>query len=347
MVESPLVDGQPDDSQPADGQHTPAGPAPGLRAGHPVTHPVTGGAPEWAPEHLVTVGQAAGLVGGQFPALRAAAVESLAEGWDNSVFLVGGEWVFRFPRRAAALPGLRREIAVLPRIGPRLPLPVPVPRFLGVPAAGYPWPFWGARLLPGHELAEAGLAEAGRGPAAARTGEFLRALHDPGLADVAGPGLLADPLRRGYPAVRVPMARERLARLERAGVWEGGPAIRGFLAEAERLGPPAGPLVLVHGDLHVRHLLVDDAGRAAGVIDWGDVCLADPAVDLSLAFGGFAGPARAALLAAYGPVSAECATRARALAVFMCAALADYAFADGRPVLLRESLAGLARAVAG
>jgi aminoglycoside phosphotransferase (APT) family kinase protein len=41
--------------------------------------------------------------------------------------------------------------------------------------------------------------------------------------------------------------------------------------------------VLCHGDLHVRHLLVDGDGSAAGVIDWGDLCLADAAVDLSIA----------------------------------------------------------------
>ena len=38
--------------------------------------------------------------------------------------------------------------------------------------------------------------------------------------------------------------------------------------------------VFVHGDLYSRHLLVDDAGRPCGVIDWGDCHVGDPAVDL-------------------------------------------------------------------
>ena len=105
--------------------------------------------------------------------------------------------------------------------------------------------------------------------------------------------------------------------------------------------------VVVHGDLHVRHLLVDDDGQAAGVIDFGDLCLADPAVDLSLAYGGFAGPARAALFAAYGPVSSEQEIRARVLAMFLCAALAEYAASQARPQLLREALTGLGRSTAG
>lgn len=53
-----------------------------------------------------------------------------------------------------------------------------------------------------------------------------------------------------------------------------------------------GPLAVCHGDLHVRHLLVDRDGSATGVIDWGDLCLADPAVDLSIAYFGFAGKPR-------------------------------------------------------
>lgn len=73
------------------------------------------------------------LIARRFPELRGAPVERLASGWDNTVFLVGGDWVFRFPRRQMAIPGVEREIAVLPVLAPRLPLPVPVPRFAGAP----------------------------------------------------------------------------------------------------------------------------------------------------------------------------------------------------------------------
>ena len=58
-----------------------------------------------------------------------------------------------------------------------------------------------------------------------------------------------------------------------------------------------------------------------------------------------AGPAREAFLAAYGTVPPDRELAARVLAVSLCASLADYAAAEDRPVLLREALAGLARAV--
>jgi aminoglycoside phosphotransferase (APT) family kinase protein len=321
--------------------------------------PVPARPPEWTAEHVVTARDAAVLIGRQFPALRGVPVEPLATGWDNTVHLVDDRWVFRFPRRAIALPGVRREIAVLTRLAGRLPLAIPVPEFVGRPSESYPWPFFGARLVPGRELAEAALADPDRERAAVVVGEFLRALHDPSLVADAAPTLPIDPMRRGDPAVRAAKARERLTTLIRSGLWQPDSAIDRLLAEADRLGKPArdpaGPIldpildpilgpVVVHGDLHARHLLVGDDGRATGVIDWGDVCLADPGVDLSLAYGAFTGPARAALLAAYGPVDPDREVRARVLAVFLCAALADYAAKDNRPHLLRESLVGLRRA---
>jgi aminoglycoside phosphotransferase (APT) family kinase protein len=316
------------------------------------------GPPEWTAEYVVDAAQAAELIGAQFPPLRGAEVEPLATGWDNTVFLVAGRLVFRFPRREVAVPGLRLEITMLPRLAPSLPLPVPVPQFAGTPSAAYPWPFWGAPRLAGRELAEAALPDAARGAAAAGVGRFLRALHSPGLAAAFGPGLRTDPLRRGDVGLRAAMARQRLGRLARRGLWQPSRAAEGLLAQADQLAaldqqyaagagrpgqPAAGPAV-VHGDLHVRHLLVNGGGRAAGVIDFGDLCLADPAVDLSLAYGGFSGAARTALLAEYGPLSPAQEIRARVLAMFLCAALADYAASQERARLLREALTGLTRA---
>jgi aminoglycoside phosphotransferase (APT) family kinase protein len=306
--------------------------------------------PTWTAELVVTPDLAAELIAGQFPDLAGAAVVPFATGWDNTVYRVGGEWLFRFPRRQIAIPGVRREIAVLPLLAPRLPLPIPDPRFAGQPTDRYPWPFFGARLVPGTELADSGLPEDGRTAAAAGTGRFLRALHDPALfALTADAGLPVDPNVRANPGFRARQARPVLERLARAGLWTPDPAVLALLEDADRAGdaPGAGPLVVCHGDLHLRHLLVGPDGAATGIIDWGDLCQGDPAVDLVIAYLAFAGPARAALLSAYGtPVPAARELTARTLAVSLAAMLAEYADSEGRPGLLAESLAGLRRAVA-
>lgn len=305
---------------------------------------------QWAPEVSVPPGLAAELIGAQFPGLDTRQVTILETGWDNTACLVDGQWLFRFPRREIALPGVRREIAVLPRLAARLPLPIPVPEFVGQPSPRYPWPFWGARLLPGHELAEAALADDERRGAATSVGQFLRALHEPSLvAIVDGDDLPVDPMRRASPPTRAVRAREVLDRLVSRGVIPADRDLERLLDDAEQVAAGTGPgsLVVTHGDLHIRHLLVDDAGAATGVIDWGDLCLADPAVDPSIAYCGFAGRARADLLSAYGrPVGAERELAARVCAISVIASLAEYAADEGRSVLLGESVAGLRRAVA-
>jgi aminoglycoside phosphotransferase (APT) family kinase protein len=305
--------------------------------------------PPWTPEIEVTADLAAELIGAQFPVLSQAGIAPIDIGWDNTVYLVGGEWVFRFPRRQVAVATIVREIGALPRLAPLLPLPVPVPEFAGAASDRYPWPFWGARLLPGTELAEAGLADRERGPAARALGNFPRVLHDPALAGRPGVTLAADPNGRCDVAARARLAGEIIARLIRDRIWGPDSGLLDLLGQAERAVPPSvpdPPAVLCHGDLHVRHLLIGSGGLASGVIDWGDMCLADPALDLSLAYSGFAGQPRAELLAAYGggPDPRRELT-ARVLAIFLSAMLAEYARAQNRPGLLSESLAGLGRAV--
>jgi aminoglycoside phosphotransferase (APT) family kinase protein len=296
--------------------------------------------PEWSAEVDVDEDLARRLIGEQFPEVELASVRLLGEGWDNVVWLVDERWAFRFPRRAIAIPGVERELTVLPRLAPRLPVGVPAPVFAGRPALGYPWPFFGAELLPGIEAGEAALTDAARCRLAPALGAFLRALHATDLA-----GLPFDPNRRADMPYRAAMTAGRFAELEQLGLWRAPAAARRLLAEAEALPPPNGGVV-AHGDLHFRHLLVDPTGALTGVIDWGDVCRADPSIDLSLLWSFFPPEGRAALLDAYGSVLQQQLLRARVLALCLCAILAVYAHHEGMPGVEGEALDGLERTVA-
>jgi aminoglycoside phosphotransferase (APT) family kinase protein len=301
---------------------------------------------QWEPERVVDVERARALIGAQVPELANAEIRPLAAGWDNTVFLVDGRWAFRFPRREVAVAGVEREIEVLPRLAPNLPLPVPEPRWVGAPSDAFPWPWFGAPYLPGRELADAGLPDDARAGLAATVGSFLRALHQPRLRSRIGPDLPVDPNRRADMPFRVEAARRRLNELAERGLWQATPAVESLLADAAGL-PPSSRTVVLHGDLHPRHLIVDDDGHAAGVIDWGDVCIGDPSIDLGIAFGTFVGPARSALLAAYGGrVDGVTELRSRVVAVFLAAALLSYADDVGRDTLRAEAAAALDRAVA-
>lgn len=300
--------------------------------------------PEWDPEIEVDSERARRLIGIQFLELADVPIRQIATGWDNVVHLVDERWVFRFPQRQIAVAGVQREIDVLGRLAPNLPLPIPVPRFVGVPTEDYPWPWFGAEYIAGAEIADANLSDEARTPVATAVGEFLAALHSPSLASRVALSLPVDPMRRADMGVRVERTRLRLAELRAADTWEAPTSVERLLAEAADL-PPSPRTVVLHGDLHCRHLLVTTGGAAAGVIDWGDVCAGDPSIDLSIVFGTFAGKARAALLEAYGPVDGLTELRARVIAVFLAAALLAYAVDRGMDALRIESLRSLARAV--
>jgi aminoglycoside phosphotransferase (APT) family kinase protein len=306
----------------------------------------------WDAEHALDVHAARALLAAQFPQLALDSVVELAYGFDNTVFVVDGTWAVRFPRRQMGADLFDKEIRLLPAFAGLLPIAVPVPELVGRPHGDYPWPFWGARLLPGVEVADARLPEDGRARLAADIGAFLRHLHDPRLADLHGAGLPHDPMRRATPSSRGPIGRQSLDRLALHGQWHPGSdldrAFDALLAEGAGLGPPTGPEVLVHGDFHLRHVLVDASGAPTGVIDWGDACLADPVLDLAFGYGALSGSARDAFFTAYGEApNAERELRGRVLAACLGAVLAEYAVTESRPRLLTESLASIGRALDG
>jgi aminoglycoside phosphotransferase (APT) family kinase protein len=296
--------------------------------------------PSWTAE-LVVDGKLAKRLLAQFPDLEVESVRPFAEGWDYTILVVNERWAFRFPRREIVVPGTRREIAVLPELAPLLPVPVPVPLFVGEPSDDFPWPFFGSELLPGRELGEAGLDARDRVEIGRALARFLRLLHDTKV----GYELPPDANKRADMNVRVPKTREQLDDLEATGLWRRPAAVDRLLEAAERLSPPDASAV-VHGDLHFRQVLVGENASVSGVIDWVDVCRSDPAIDLSMFWSYLPPEGREVFLAEYGAVSDEQLLRARVLALSLSAALALYGHKEAFPAIEREALSGLDRTAA-
>jgi aminoglycoside phosphotransferase (APT) family kinase protein len=269
------------------------------------------------------------LIREEFAPLPERSIELMSSGWDYDVFRVDDEWVFRFPRRAVVVPGMKRELEVLTEFARLLPVPVPEPVFVGDG-------FYGARYLRGDTPGEA--QRLALVPQLARA---LRALHSVEVLDAVGDRLPFDPIGRARMEVRV--ARTRTAIENISDLWRPPPAVDDVLDRALALPPPE-RVAVCHGDLHFRQLLA--AGRElTGIVDWVDVCRSDPGVDLQLLWSFVPPDARDDFLSEYGDVDEASLVRARVLAFFLSAVIARYGCDEGRPAVLAEAIAGLDRAV--
>lgn len=296
----------------------------------------------WQPEQEVTSELAARLIAEQFPELQPRSVEPFGVGWDNTAYLVDETWVFRFPRRELAVELIRNESALLPALASELPLAIPDPRHVGRPSQAFGWPFAGYRLIPGRTACSVSWAEGERARTATALARFLRALHDFPAERARARGATGDTIRRLDLEYRRTQVAERIEHAVEQGLVESVDAFDGVLDDLPDEFTPRAD-TLVHGDLYARHLLVDDEHRLTGVIDWGDVHVGDPALDLGIVFGFLPPGARASFFDEYGDISPRTRAVARFKALHHGLHIALYAADIGDEDLLREGHLALAQ----
>ena len=206
----------------------------------------------------------------------------------------GVTWVLRLPRRASVMQHAAREQRVLRMIAPRLPFAVPDWKVQSDELIAYP-------CLPGQQAVTLDPAtlrpvwHIDRDSSAYRRSfaSALAALHgiDPEAAARVGfKPISEDRLRR--------IAFEDMLRVQQElgvsdALWRRWQA----WLDDDDMWPTHG--VLVHGDLHVGHTLVDPASCVTGIIDWSESRLADPGVDFMLYLLGFGQPALEKLITDY------------------------------------------------
>ncbi|NYI04572.1 aminoglycoside phosphotransferase family protein [Allostreptomyces psammosilenae] len=245
------------------------------------------------------------LVREQHPDLAGLDVREVVGGWDNQLWRLGEELAVRMPRTERAPSLLRKEHRWLPTLAPRLPLPVPTPLRIGEPSARFPRPWTIATWVPGEPADRAPISH---DRAAEALAGFLRALH------VEAPAEAPVSQDRGVPLNRLADGFDRMLEEVAAG---GGTADLGMVREvwSQALAAPEwqGAPRWLHGDLHPANVVVSD-GTLTGVIDFGDMCAGDPAVDLAAAWVLLPEGAAARFFDAYGGVDQAMIRRARGLA---------------------------------
>jgi len=195
-------------------------------------------------------------------------------------YLVNGAYVFRFADHAAASAAMRVERCLLPLLGDRLAVAVPRVEFAGR-RADSGQTLMGYKLLPGAPLERAaleGLPPARRAALISQLAAFARHLHalPPPVAGRCAIPTLHPPTHLAAVMCRARAAlRPHLA----APVWQHHEDL--FARYAREPTLQAYRPAVLHGDLSPDHILAD-AGRGglAGIIDWGDARIGDPAWDL-------------------------------------------------------------------
>jgi aminoglycoside phosphotransferase (APT) family kinase protein len=291
----------------------------------------------WSPELTVSPGLARLLIIGQFPHVASDTIELLGYGWDNTAYLVDGHFVFRFPRRQLGADCLESEVRVLPSLALLLPLPVPNPTMIGLATEQFPWLFGGYEHLEGRTACSAVLDESQRALAARPLGEFLAALHSLDPAVACKWGAPSDRLGRLDPARRIPVSHELLEELARLDLISKVEPYEKIIEQNAMARPPQAT-ALVHGDLYVRHILVDRKARPSGIIDWGDVHIGDVALDLSIAHSFLPAPAHEEFRRAYGTIDDAAWRLARFRALLYGLQLAKYGHLVADSDLRREGL---------
>ncbi|MBS1715534.1 MAG: phosphotransferase [Armatimonadetes bacterium] len=257
---------------------------------------------DWRPDVPLDLATAHAIVARRFPSFAGQTPVEVGRGWDNLCLAYGDGTAFRMPTRAVAAEIVLNEIAALPALAPLLPLPVPDIKLVGEPGDDFPYPFFGFALLPGETADRSTWPDVALMLAAEALGTFLRALHAIPFTEKPLSALPGDLIARADPLRLLGRIVNRAAEIagqrpDRAS-WAQGlqrradALLQGLVLDGVR--------TVVHGDLYPRHVLADDACLLTGVIDWGDVHIGHPGVDLSLAFTFFSGPSRAAFWQAYG-----------------------------------------------
>jgi aminoglycoside phosphotransferase (APT) family kinase protein len=269
----------------------------------------------------------------QHPDLAGMALVECGSGWDNTLWRLGDDLLVRLPRRMEAVALTTNEQEWLPKLAPRLTLPIPTPVRVGRPTIDFPWPW---SIVPWLDGLAGDCTEITRPDAAALSlGRFLRALHEP--APIKAP---VNPYRGVPLSARATDFADRIAALD--GEID-VPATRQVWDRAIAAHPWQGPPLWLHGDLHPANILIV-GGTLSAVIDFGDLCAGDPATDLAAAWMLLPVAAIPKFSSAYSGLDADLECRALGWAVLFALMLFAIGLND-RPSYLAVGQSTLAKVI--
>lgn len=253
----------------------------------------------------------------QHPDLVALNIQIQESGWDNVIVRLGDKLALRLPRRQQADSFILKEHKLVPEIARSISIPVPVPIRTGRPTDNYPFNWSILEWLPGR-AADLSPLNADEMPRLIST---LKTLHGLDVPE----NLPGNPMRSCALYIRIQSVENWLQYLR-----DNTNYITPAILKSLEIGCAAKVDVqkcLIMGDFHARNVLVK-AGKLSAIIDWGDMCLGDPAVDLICIWALFdEAEVRRAALSLYG-ASESTIARAKGWAIFFGIILAATGMED-------------------
>jgi aminoglycoside phosphotransferase (APT) family kinase protein len=290
----------------------------------------------WHPDITITDELACKLIEHQFKTLVPVKLKCIGEGWDNKVFLVNEQFVFRFPHRKIAASLIERENTVLKHLQEIVELQIPNPVYLGKPSDNYPFHYHGYPIIKGKSGCHAALSESARAKSINKLAELLRCLHN--ISQPQARKIGAD--RQLFDRTNIDKVTSELAtRVEKINARHIATinlsVFNDEILTAKKVILPE-QKVLIHGDLYCRHLMFHHE-ELVGIIDWGDTGINSPAVDLSVIFSFYPQSCHQAFFDIYGTIDENTFAYARFLGLYSALTVMLYGHDVGDKLLVSEA----------
>lgn len=298
---------------------------------------------EWHADIEVTNASVKNVLQEQFPEISPIEnIQLLGEGWDNQIYLINENIVFRFPRRKASIELMERETQILSHLPDFPGIKTPRLKYIGKSTALHPYPCQGYEMIKGVSGYQANLTEQERNENIVILAKFLKQLHSIN-AQSEQMGVVPQGFgSRSNIDETIKILSERTDKLILHKILNiNTPCLRNEINLARKLTLPD-EHCFVHGDLDCRHLIFDGK-KLTGIIDWGDTDITNRSVDLDIVWTFFTSDCHKKFFEIYGAVESNTWQYARFLGLYCAFSLALYAKDLHDDLLFIESINSIKR----
>lgn len=300
--------------------------------------------PEWYADIEVTEPLLKNCLLEQFPELTPITeIKYIGEGWDNKVFLVNKTFVFRMPKRKAAVSLIENENIILKNLPSFTGITVPVLKYIGQPTPLYPYPFQGYKVISGLSGHQANLSEDERTLSITTLARFLKQLHSIDETKAQAMGIKPQGLgSRSNVEHVIAVLEERIAKIKERDICTVHTEILNeeilFAKKLTLLDRPC----MLHGDLDCRHLIFNGK-NLTGIIDWGDTDISNPAIDLGIVWSFYPKNCHEKFFEIYGKINPDTWKYARFLGLYSAFSLMLYGQDLNDTMLVTEAINSIKR----